>query len=425
MTPRTSALLLVLSGLLSACTGAPEPAPAEPTPAVQPTPEPAPEPEPEPKKPEPAPRDAALDDAALLMAGLPLPEGSPLQPLTERAEVVAYREQIEAAWTKYEAKTGSQLRVWAAEHVTGFDAPSVFYPFSGPDILNAVTLFPKAERYSLLGLEPIGALPAPAEQSPADAVRSLQTLKRSLVHIMGNNYFITDSMASHLGDGEEQGVAGLLLFFLARTGHEIVGGRLFELAADGSITDPGQGEDRQTGVEVRFRVRGELEAPIRTVRYFPGNANDDFFTKRGLSKHIEAQGKLTSMAKAASYLMYYPAFDDIRALVLARSTGILTESSGLPFHHLNHDGWELRLYGSYHKPIEAYADRCQPDLKKALEEKSLGKLPFRFGYQGNHLMLARRPSARPVTDPVYDGSKRVGENTLCTNNTVKAYTVGK
>jgi hypothetical protein len=35
----------------------------------------------------------------------------------------------------------------------------LFYPFSGPDILHAQTFFPEADKYVMIGLEPVGSLP--------------------------------------------------------------------------------------------------------------------------------------------------------------------------------------------------------------------------------------------------------------------------
>jgi hypothetical protein len=111
----------------------------------------------------------------------------------------------------------------------------------------------------------------------------------------------------------------------------------------------------------------------------------------------------------------------VRAVVLARSSVIVTESSGVPFHYINNDGWELSLYGNYDKPIKDFVYRCQPDLKKALEEHSLGQLDFPFGYQfrtATHIMVARRAEGRGLYEPRFDRSKTLGENTTCTGNTV-------
>ena len=42
---------------------------------------------------------------------------------------------------------------------TNQNAKVIFYPFSGPDYLTAHAFFPNADKYVMLGLEPVGKLP--------------------------------------------------------------------------------------------------------------------------------------------------------------------------------------------------------------------------------------------------------------------------
>jgi hypothetical protein len=44
---------------------------------------------------------------------------------------------------------------------------TVFYPFSGPDILNALAFFPDGTEYIMFGLESPGRIPDPHTQPPA------------------------------------------------------------------------------------------------------------------------------------------------------------------------------------------------------------------------------------------------------------------
>jgi hypothetical protein len=297
----------------------------------------------------------------------------------------------------------------------------VFYPFGGPDILNAVALAPQATTYTLLGLEPVGLLPSAALFSDR---RVLGGVQRALSYVLRYNHFITDDMAAQLKG--RAGVAALLSFFLVRTGHTIVDARLVTLGPAGSvIADEAASDDgkagRVRGVELVVRRAGSERE--QRVRYFAGNINDDFFRAiPGLVPHLLSQGTLTTVLKAASYLMYYPAFDDVRALVLSRSGVIVTDTSGLPFHRLEPSAWSLSLYGTYVAPIRPYADRCQPELKAALQQRAKGPLPFPYGYDypgHNHLIVARRAAGRALDEPAFDGTKWRGENTLCVEGRVR------
>ncbi|MFT7520151.1 MAG: hypothetical protein ACI9MC_002295 [Kiritimatiellia bacterium] len=391
---------------------APEPAVADvQTDTEAPKPEPVPEPVPDPG-PE---RHAQLDDVALFFAGMPLPEGSALAKHTQDARYQAYSARINQAWDKYDVETRQKILTWTRAELADIEPGPVFYPFSGPDILNAVTILPQGTQYTMLGLEPAGAVPKLHDLDTNGVMARVKQVELALEHILGRNYFITTSMKEAMD--EQQGVADIMLFFLVRTGHEIIDMRLIELNEAGEAVEPGTTGDSPTpGIEVSFRVRGETGVESSKVaRFFPGNAADDHFTKyRGLAKHLENQGELISMAKAASYLLFYPAFDDVRAVVLDRSKAVVTDSSGLPFHYVETERWDVTLYGSYYKPIPEYIDRCQPNLDRALTARSKGKLPFHFGYNfqtRDHLIVARRKTA--ITDPGYDRSNAKGDNTRC------------
>jgi hypothetical protein len=363
--------------------------------------------------------NATIDDVARVLAGLPPAPGSPLGTVAATKPVLAHARVIGEAWSRRTAPTLAALQAFtAAELVDAGDGP-VFYPFGGPDILNAVALVPQATTYTLLGLEPVG--PLPTAELFTDP-RVLPGVQRALAFVLRNNHFITDAMNAQLKG--RVGVAALVSFFLVRTGHTIVEARLVTLGPDGRVVEAGPDTTAPAAVQgVEFVVqRSGSERPQR-VRYFAGNINDEFFSRTpGLVPHLLAQGRLTTVLKAASYLMYYPAFDDIRALVLARSGMIVTDTSGLPFHRLDTAPWQLTLFGSYKAPIAAYADRCQPDLQAALQKRGRGKLAFVYGYAypgHNHLVVARRAADRAIETPVFDGTKYRGENTLCVDGRVR------
>ncbi len=428
MNIRTAVLLLAIG-----CGGAdapaetpdaPDPAPATEEPAAEPDPEPVAEPE--------VATDPVMDDTARLLAGLPLDKTSPLAHLSASPEYEAYAASMTELWTMYDDKTLSKLRPWQEQHLGDAGALPVFYPFSGPDIMNAVLLFPQGTTYTLMGLEPVGTIPKWKEAQAATVKPALDQLAKSVEDMLRRNYFITTTMAERMGDDEaDQGVTPVMMFMLARTGHEILGVRVIELTTDGEVVaqdDPKAAKGKLTrGVEIRFRDRAEGvkgPGPEQSVRYFPGNANDGHFTQGGgLHTYIHKQGEHLAMAKAASYLMYYHEFDDVRGLFMGQAKLILTESSGLPWHRLDDPkDWDVTLYGNYDKPIRAYVDRCQPDLKAALAKNSTAELPFPFGYQyqtGNHMMIARRAATNPlVAEPVYDASMKIGFNTTCRDGKV-------
>jgi hypothetical protein len=365
--------------------------------------------------------DRDLDDAARLLAGQPLAEGSALFELARSPELAELQKQLREGWAKYEAQTLSPVGEWARDNLKDLPPGPVFYPFSGPDLINPLTLFPRATTLTLLGLEPVGPIPR-ASEGAAVQVRRLKRMGRAFKHILRRNYFITDAMADGL-DPDELGVAGLLPLFASILGDEVVAERLISLSPTGEVVasagapDGGPDVELARGVELLLRAPGGDE---QVVRYFSANVDDEHFTRiEGLTAYLEAQGALTTLTKAASYLMYSPTFDDVRSLALSRSAVLVTESTGVPFHYLDRPEFVLSLYGTYSDPIPAFSDCCQPDLKAALEEHSLGPLPFAFGYEHrNHLIVARRPAGWRPGPPPYDASILRGEKTRCADDQV-------
>jgi hypothetical protein len=363
---------------------------------------------------------ALVDPSARLLAGLPVDAQSPLQALSTTPALQKHARAVDVVWQKATAPRLAAQRAFAAQELADVADDAVFYPFGGPDILNALVLFPDAPTYTLLGLEPVGPLPSPALAADGPTLLALQ---RSLSYVLRHNLFITDAMETQVKG--KVGVAALLSFFAVRAGFSIVDARPVTIRDDGSVVDDDGDATRVRGVELV--VRRDDRAQLQRVRYFSGNVNDEFFSRTpGLVPHLLSQGPFTTFLKAASYLLYYPAFDDIRAVLLARSAAIVTDTSGLPFHHVDKPPWQLSLYGTYKKPIREFADRCQPDLKNALEQRARGPLPFLYGYAypgHNHVVVARRAADRGVDQPVFDGTKYKGENTLCVSDRVRVVQV--
>lgn len=364
----------------------------------------------------PAP-DPAVTAGALLLAGKPLPDGSPLRRY-RNATYRQYARKMNWTWGWFEKRTLVPLRAWIGEHLPGPHPKTVFYPFSGPDILNAVTFFPEAETYLLFGLEKVGRIPGDlAGTSPEAFATSMLALRESLDHIIGLNFFRTASMRVEVGAEPHNGVAALMAFFLTHTGHTIVGARYITLDDDGR-PQTAKRSKWSKAVQLTFRRDDDPKKTLRTVYYFRGDISDHAWAdSKGLQALLERQGPVATFLKAASYLMYEPAFDDIRASVLARSAVIVEESSGVPYHHLVAEGWDLSLYGIYEGPIEVFDGKCQPDLAAAIEAQGKGRLPFSFGYSHlpgrSHMIIARRPANRPVEQPVFDGNPRAGVRTHC------------
>lgn len=333
-----------------------------------------------------------LAETARFLAGKGVAPDSDLAEHARTQAYAEYAEQMRAGWKQFEQPNLERMRTWWTGHAPA-NYSTVFYPFSGPDIGNALVLFPDADSYLLFGLEPTGAIPD-VQAMEEEAIRSgLNQLEASLSSVLQVNYFFTKAMEKKLGKGPFNSISGLLLFFLAMSDCEVTGARTIAIGEDG------RSRSRVPGVEITFRRNGGKE---QTLRYFTVNVADASLAKSSpdFIPYLERQGRFVTMIKSASYLMHKegiqePAhFEQIRSLILAQSDFVVQDDSGVPLRLFARDTWKLQFHGKYEAPTPEFAKYLEKDLKVEMQRNSTGKLPFTYGYAyqqgGSNLMTAQR-----------------------------------
>jgi hypothetical protein len=349
---------------------------------------------------------ATLAETSRFLAGKGAASDSSLADHARTESYVAYAEQLESGWKQFAQPNLERMRTWWTGRAPA-NASTVFYPFSGPDIGNALALFPDADTYLMFGLEAPGALPDLQAMDDEAISSGLNELKASLSTILQVNYFFTKAMEKKLGSGSFNSVTGLLLFFLAMSDREVVGARRIAIDQGGALVQGTAADDSTSGrsrsglpgVEITFR-RDRSKA--QTLRYFMVNAADASLAKSspGFLRYLESQGRFVTMIKSASYLMHKegiaePAhFEKIRSLILMQSDLVVQDDSGVPLRLFARDTWKLRFYGRYEAPTPEFAKHLQKDLKVEMQRNSTGRIPFSYGYayqQGeSNLMTAER-----------------------------------
>ena len=122
---------------------------------------------------------------------------------------------IDSSWTRLERKRLQAMKNWGREEFKEVSEKTkiVFYPFSGPDYLTANAFFPNADKYIMLGLEPVGKLPDLAKFKKGEPSEYSNDFKKSLGDIFDKSYFITRKMQN---DFQAQKVNGLLPIQIVR-----------------------------------------------------------------------------------------------------------------------------------------------------------------------------------------------------------------
>jgi|GEM_PF-404168 len=337
-----------------------------------------------------------------------------------------HKKWMDEKWESYDKRHLSVIREWMPKNLADLTDLPLFYPFSGPDILNAVTFFPGQELYVMGGLEDIGEFPKAPDVLGETGAKGLEALRQGLHNYLATNYFITWQMLgthiyehyTRLGEYAYNGASSLMMVFLVRTGHEIISIRRVTLDDSGAVVDAKNLTERPRAVEIRFREISAVTPnpkPEQKLIFFSGDLSDRAFSQtRGLLAYVESVGQYNTFLKAASYLLHSKKFDDVRSAILNRSRHLIMEASGVPYHFLKNDteNWSVRVYGAYRGPIEPFPERCQPDLIDAVTTSKNGALPFRFGYDRRnfHMIVGERKT--PIAPTKVDGDKGRGTDTV-------------
>lgn len=184
-------------------------------------------------------------------------------------------------------------------------------------------------------------------------------------------------------DLSEKGVLPILFVFLARTKNQILDMQYIGLRKDATVQvlDKDNKEKLIPGVKIDFVPEGEYQP--RTLYYFSGDLSDSGLKKAPeFKKFVQSLGKSITYLKAASYLLHYDSFSNMRNLILSQSTALLQDDSGIPVRYFDNSKWKLHFYGNYTQPISLFSNEYQGALKSIYQSKTNVKpLDFGIGYR--------------------------------------------
>ena len=250
----------------------------------------------------------------------------------------------------------------------------MFYPFSGPDVLYADTLFPDSKILLMAGLEPVGELRDLSKlESEGKLGDYLGEVKISLTTILSASFFKTKDMQNDFNHEMVNGLVPAMVVFLAREGYTIDSLQNVSLGYDGTVHN-GRGSGAP-GVQITYDGG-------RTVLYFQTNlSNDGQHENPGFTHLMHRLAPGVTYLKAASYLLYEDYFSTIRNAILDDSRGVVEDDSGIPFKYFPSKEWEVTPYGNYTGPIPLFKEHYQSDLEEFYKHNSPEPLSFGSGYK--------------------------------------------
>jgi hypothetical protein len=266
---------------------------------------------------------------------------------------------------------------------------TVFYPFSGPDVLYADTLFPNSKILLMAGLEPVGSMPDLNKlQAAGKLAPYLDSVSKSLFTILAASFFKTKDMKVDFNNQLVDGLVPAMVVFLARNHYPITDLQAISLSADGDVQP--RSEHGAPGVQINY-------GDGRQVLYFQADlGNDGLKSNPGFVRLMHKLAPGVTYLKAASYLCYEDYFSTIRDAILEDSIGVVEDDSGIPFKYFNASNWQVVPYGDYTGPIDLFKERKQPDLDAYYKATPHAQLPFGSGYKFHasvsSLLVAKRKS---------------------------------
>ncbi|HUS32799.1 MAG TPA: hypothetical protein VMZ53_30065 [Kofleriaceae bacterium] len=306
------------------------------------------------------------------------------------------------------------------------DVPAtVVYPFGGGDLSSALTVYPDATEITTISLEAAGDVRAvdSIDQKRLDA--DLDAISKDINRL----YKAAHSTTQSLQQASHSILPGTIMFALAGLAvHDMepVQLRYFDLEKDGTLhyLTAKEMDDRAEkigrpyrtkkkwvehfwyeqhsafgNVEIQFRPRGDTKAAVRTYRHILANLDDKHMKDDDrVLKHLASKGKVAVMTKAASFLLWWDDFSQIRDYLLANTQWMISDASGIPLRYAEKAGYELVTYGDFAGPYFTQDPiGARKEFIKLWAEEPHRDLPFRFGYpdkdKKNHLMVMQ-PKAR-------------------------------
>jgi len=340
-----------------------------------------------------------FNNLARYIAGVKQDNENNFKELENTNEWKKFSSILSSKFKKLDSTRFSKIRTWRDTELKEINTETdyLFYPFSGPDFLNAYTFFPNAKVYTMLALEPPGKLPTIDELKNDTAHNYFASVENGLKAILSFSFFRTVAMEEDFASKELNGAVHLISLFAVKTGNKILDIKPATINKNGEIILEENTECAIKGFQLTFEDAKTHESKI--INYFSLDVSDAALTNNHCFKAFTAKlPSVTTYLKSASYLLHNGSFSFVRNTILERSKNILQDDSGVPIKFLKDTLWNKTFYGTYDKPINLFKNKFQENLFKiyndSLNKMNIEKLPFGIGYDykkdESNLMVFRK-----------------------------------
>ncbi len=324
--------------------------------------------------------------------------GKPALSATCTPEEEAHTKAIMEMKASYEERNLSKMTPWRDQHLISVPRPdeTLFYPFSGPDVVNMLTFFPNQQTYVMMGMEYVGTAETVNEWMKSLTKTKMDTIRKAVESVFIRSFFRTLDMSSDFSRNGTRGVLPGMLLMLKVLDRDVKSVQWVTLNADGSLRylTPEATKTASGNFGVEIKITHPTQGYEQTIYYFRTDLSDALMASNaGLRNFIQSKlGTTMTFVKSASFLMHMKEFGWMRNVILNTSRAVLQDDSGVPFKFYKTNDWAANLFGQYVGPYGAsFAAFKQPELNKAYDSMPLQLLDFSFGYGyakiPSHLML--------------------------------------
>jgi hypothetical protein len=275
---------------------------------------------------------------------------------------------MESLWQKYDQQNLQYVRAWQGAALAPEYNNSrcvLFYPFSGPDVIHPLTLFPNCEAYIMVGLEPAGNINSKLENI------NFTKLRNGLYSLFRRSFFVTKEMGSDFTSSG--GLYLPMLALLKRMGNNIENAEKMVISEEGNFIKADQGN------ALHFKIKNPKLDFSQDIYYIRTSLITD---SKNIIAYLKKNPKyLITYLKAAQYALFDPRFISIRTAIIENSDLLLQDDSGIPYRLFNNKNWNISFYGNYVGPYgESFQGYKQPDLQLAVKKQENKSINFRLGY---------------------------------------------
>ena len=285
-----------------------------------------------------------------------------------------YSKFIKNAWDKLLKDSLGHVPNWTkknlSKHIRQFD--TLFYPFGGPDVSYAISFFPNAKRYILVGLEPLGNFDQ--IENSLKSNEYYDSLQTAFSTYLEKGYFVTSEMQKHLSNKATRGGLNLVLLALKKLGFSIQKVENCFIDADGKII-----QSDQNGIEC-VKIACQKNSQEKEIYYIKTNLDNENNQLNNLLKFVQ-QFDFSTFVKSSSYAMHNRGFSQIRRFILDKTNCILQDDTGVPFNFFRKN-WDIHIFGTYTEPtLAVFRVYKQNSLKEYYLKNKAGAIPFPIGYR--------------------------------------------